>query len=243
MTEATQVANPFNAQPAAVGASTPAAPTLVVNPAFNNLIDKIDTSFFFKKVKDETTGLESKRATVVIPMPRPSVEGIKYILEHADTPEGVKALELLLEATGDVISARARQILNDPTGESITSDTFPLAELDWQTIANLPKSDRRESAIPKEVWDDFAKDYISVMPTVTGKPLAKVALAAKVFLKKFAIGDVKQDKQALALLRSQLALYISNTTNGESFMDVVDWLDKKAEQLINAKPEEIGSAL
>jgi hypothetical protein len=213
-----------------------------VNPVYDAMVDPVETKFFFKKVTDDA-GNETKRPTVEIKIPRPSVEGIKYVLEHADTPEGAKALELLLEAVGDVVIARARQILNEPQNEALTSESFPVGDLAWQTIANLPKSDRRESAIPKEAWDDFVKDYIAVMPAATNKPMAKVALAAKVFLKKFAVGDIKQNKTALSLLKGQLALYITSTPNAEAFMDVVDWLDKKAQQLIDAEPENIGDSL
>lgn len=213
-----------------------------VNPNFNNRVDYVDSKFFFKKTTDEA-GNEYKRPTIEIKVPRPSVEGIKFILENANTPEGIKSLDLLYDAVYDVVSARARQLLNDTGGEALTSENFPIDKLDWQTIANLPKSDRRESAIPKETWEEFAKDYMAIMPAVTGKAIEKVALAAKVFLKKYAVGDVKQDKVALTLLKGQLALYLTNTTKAEEFMDVVEWLDKKADALINAEPENIADAL
>lgn len=223
--------------------NTHSASTVQVNPKFNNLVDQVEVNFNFRKVTDEVTGNDFKRPTVKLNIPRPSVEGIKAILENGDSPEGSKALELLLEAVQSVQETRARQILSDSTGESLTAETFPFDELDFTKIANLPKSDRREAAIPKEVWDDFVRDYISIMPALANKTVAKVALAAKVFTKRFNIGDVKTDKVALKLLRDQLSIYISNTTRQEEFVDLVDMLDKKAEGYINAEPENILSAL
>lgn len=213
-----------------------------VNPNFNNKVDYVDSKFFFKKVTDDA-GNETKRPTIEIKVPRPSVEGVKYILENANTPEGIKALDLLYDAMYDVVTARARQLLNDTGGEALNSENFPISQLDWTAIANLPKSDRRESAISKELWEEFAKDYVSIMPAITGKPVDKVALAAKVFLKKYNIGDVRTDKTTLTLLKGQLALYLTNTTKAEEVMEVVDWLDKKADSYINAEPLDIASAL
>lgn len=213
-----------------------------IKPNFNQNVDFIDSKFFFKKVTDDA-GNETKRPTIEIKIPRPSVEGIISILNNANTPEGVKALDLLYEAMADVVNARARQLLNDVGGETLTSENFPIDKLDWAAIANLPKSDRRESAIPKETWEEFAKDYIAIMPAVTGKKIEQVAMAAKVFLKKFRIGDISSDKTALTLLKGQLALYLTSTTKAEEVMDVVDWLDKKADALITAEPLDIASAL
>lgn len=213
-----------------------------VNPNFNSKVDFVDSKFFFKKVTDDA-GNETKRPTIEIKVPRLSVEGIKFILENANTPQGVKSLDLLYDAIYDVVTARARQLLNDTGGESLNSENFPIDKLDWDAIANLPKSDRRESAIPKETWEEFAKDYIAIMPAVTGKKIEQVAMAAKVFLKKFRIGDINTDKIALTLLKGQLALYLTSTTKAEEVMDVVDWLDKKADALITAEPLDIASAL
>lgn len=211
--------------------SDPVAATIKTN--FDNKVDVIDTKFHFKKVTDEA-GNESKRPTVEIKLPRPSVEGIVSILE-----KGGKELELLLEAVSDVVLQRAREIINDK--EDINQDNFPMDQLSWEAIANLPKAERRGGGISKETWEDFAKDYIAIMPAVTGKPTDKVALAAKVFLNKF--NAVKTDKKVLALLKGQLALYVTSSPNAEQFVDCVDFLDKKAQTLIEADSSNLLEAL
>src|SRR5438874_2036131 len=116
---------------------------------FNNQVDVLETNFHFRKVKDEKTGLETKRPTVVIPVPAPSVEGLIAIIE-----KGGKGLDLLLEAVRDKVVEQAREQVNDK--EDITADTFDYKKLDWEAIANLPKAERRGGGISKELWDDFA---------------------------------------------------------------------------------------
>lgn len=190
----------------------------------NHLVDVKPNKFHFKSVKDEATGLSTKRPTVEIPVVVPSVEGIVEILK-----KGGAGLSLLQEAVEYVVVSRAREIINER--EDITEDNFPYNELLWDNIANLPKAERRGGGIAKETWEEFAKDYILVMPSVTGKSAEQVANAAKIFLNKFS--SVKTNKPVLKLLKAQLAIYINNSPVAESYADCLDFLNNKAESLIN----------
>jgi hypothetical protein len=190
---------------------------------FNNQVDVLETNFHFRKVKDEASGVETKRPTVTIPVPAPSVEGLIAIIE-----KGGKGLDLLLEAVRDKVVEQAREQVNDK--EDINADNFDYAKLEWEFIANLPKAERRGGGISKELWDDFAADYISVMPGVTGKKKESVELAAKVFTSKFA--NAKTNKPVLKVLQEQLAIYINNTTRGEEVAPVVEWLSNKVDTLL-----------
>lgn len=220
-------------------AGTPAAPTEADKAAaeaakaelhrsitanFNNLVDTKDYKFHFKKVKDEATGLESRRPTVELVLPVPSVEGIIKILEA-----GGKQLELLQDAVAEVIQDRAREIVNDK--EDITQDNFPMDELSWEKIANLPKAERRGGGISKEVWEEFSADYITVMPAVTKKTAEQVGNAAKILLNKF--NAVKTNKPVLKLLKDQLGLYVTNSPNAETYQECVEFLTKKADALLS----------
>jgi hypothetical protein len=190
---------------------------------FNNKVDVLDTSFHFRKVKDPDTKIETKRATVTLPIPSLSLEGIVDILENGSP----KAQELLLEACRAVILDAAREKINED--ENISAANFPYEILGWDFIANLPKAERRGGGIAKELWDDFAADYIAIMPGITGKTKESVELAAKVFTTKFA--NAKTNKPVLKLLEQQLGIYINNTTQGEQFAPVVEWLSNKLETL------------
>lgn len=215
-----------------------------IKAKFNNLVDIKETNFHFRKVqnevKDPETGkvtgkIETKRPTVALPVPVPSLEGIIEILGAG---EG-KGVDLLLEAVAAVILEQAREYIND--NEGVNEANFPYEKLSWDYIANLPKAERRGGGISKEVWEDFANDYVAVMPAITGKKEESVKLAAKVFVTKFA-GNTT-NKPVLRLLRDQLALYANNTTQGEQFAPCIEFLNDKLEKLLNTDETNLLLAL
>lgn len=208
---------------------------------FNNEVDIKETNFFFRKVTNEVKNpdgtvskVETKRPTVTIPLPIPSVEGIVAILTA-----GGKQLDLLLEAVAGVVIEQAREKVNE--NESINADNFPYADLAWEKIANLPKAERRGGGISKEVWDDFEKDYIEIMPVITGKKKEAVETAAKIFKTKFA--GATTNKPVLKLLEGQLALYAQHTTQGETLLPCIEFLQQKLEKLLNTDETNLLLAL
>lgn len=198
--------------------------TNAITANFDKTVDEKEVKFNFRKVKDESTGLESKRPSVELKVLVPSVEGIIAILEA-----GGKQLELLQEAVADIVIQRAREIVSDT--EDVSAENFPYAELTWEAIANLPKAERKGRGIAKEVWEDFAKDYITVMPAVTGKSAEQVGNAAKILLNKFSA--VKSNKPVISLLKSQIGLYLNSSANAEQFSDCVEFLLQKAQTLLD----------
>jgi hypothetical protein len=210
-----------------------ATPTpIIVN--FDNKLDYKEAKFTFRKVTDKETGVETKRATVELTkIPVPSVEGVVAILEA-----GGKSLELLLEAVSDVVLNRARDVINE--NEALTSDNFDYAALDWNAIANLEKEDRR-SGISKETWDDFAKDYVEVMPAVSGATGEQCATAAKIFLTKFSA--VKTKKDLIAKLKLRLSMYAEHSPKAADFADVIELLFNRADKLIAAKEVSLEESL
>jgi hypothetical protein len=196
------------------------------NPVVNydNTVDKVAIKFNFRKVKDETTGLESKRPTVELDLPLLSVEGIVKVFEA-----GGKQLELLVEAVREVQISRAREIISEK--EDISAENFPYDQLSWGVIANLPKAERRGGGIPKETWEEFAKDYVAVMPAVTGKSVEQIGNAAKILLNKFQ--QVKTNKPVLKLLKDQIAIYAAQSPNAENYSDCIAFLADKADTFIN----------
>ena len=207
--------------------NTQAAPVIV---NFDNKLDFISAKFTFRKVKDAETGVETKRPTVELAkVPVPSVEGIVAILQT-----GGKSLDLLLEAVQEVILGRARDVIN--ASEAITSENFDYSTLDWNAIANLEKEDRR-SGISKETWDDFVVNYIEVMPAISGTSKEQAANAAKIFAGKFTA--IKSKKDVINKLKLRLALYAEQSPKAGEFAEVIDFLFKKADKLIEAKEESL----
>ena len=211
-----------------IAAATLAAAPVLVN--FDNKFDYKSAKFGFREVTDKDTGVKTKRATVELDkLPVPSVEGIVAILET-----GGKALDLLLEALTEVILSRARDVIND--NEAVTSDNFDYSACDWNTIANLEKEDRR-SGISKETWEDFAADYVEIMPAVSGTSKEQSANAAKIFAGKFA--SIKSKKDVIAKLKLRLAMYAEHSPKAGEFAECIDFLFKKADKLIQAKEESL----
>ena len=205
---------------------------VVVN--FDNKLDYKEAKFGFRTMEDASTGVKTKRATVSLDkIPVPSVEGIIEIMTV-----GGKALDLLLEAVGEVVFDAARNLIN--SNEALTSENFDYSQLDWNIIANLEKEDRR-SGISKETWDEFAADYASIMPAISGSTKEQALNAAKIFAGKFA--SIKGKKDVIGKLQLRLAMYLENTPKAADFAECVDFLNKKAKKLIEAKEENLADNL
>lgn len=195
-----------------------------VKAKFDNTVDVKEVSFYFRTVTDEKTKVKTKRPTVEMPVPVPSFEGIIKILEN-----GGKGAELLQEAVAQVVIDQAREWVND--NENASADNAPYDKFTWEAIANLPKAERRGGGIPKETWDDFAAEYVSIMPSLTNKTKEQVELAAKVFVSKFV--NAKTNKPVLKVLQDQLAIFVANTQKAEELEQPIVWLSNKLETLIN----------
>lgn len=191
---------------------------------FDNTVDTVSVKFNFRKVKDEQTGLETKRPSIELPLKLLTVEGIVQVFQA-----GGKQLDLLVEAVRDVQLSRAREIVNEK--EDITAENFPYDALSWDAIANLPKAERRGGGIDKETWAEFAKDYIAIMPSLTGKTVEQVTNASKILLNR--LQAVKNSKPHLKLLKEQLAIYANSSPNAEQFADCVSFLVEKAETFLS----------
>ena len=200
---------------------------------YNNKLIARDFKFSFKT--DKETGF--KRPTVELRLPVLSVEGIIDILQNGE--DRPKELELLLDVLAESVYDQARAIVNDD--EAISQDNFPYDKVTWQAIANMPKAERRGGGIAKETWEEFAKDYVEVMPGATGKKAEAVALAAKLFLQKF--NPVKTQKAVIQMLQGQLGIYVNASANAEQYADCVEFLNKKAETLLNISEEQLLAAL
>lgn len=200
--------------PTSVAAAVAAAPigTMYVN---------LPTKFHFKK--DE---LGNKRPTVEIPIPVPTAEAIL----HALTDE--KQRNYILELVGEAIYGAAREQVGDDTKPVNKAEEMDYSKLSIEALANLPKAERRGGGISKEVWELFGKDYASVMPALTGFSADQVGNAVKLFLNKFQL--VKTNKKVIGFLKTQLALWFTNTTNQEEFQECYDFLDQKADALLKA---------
>jgi hypothetical protein len=143
-----------------------------------------------------------------------------------------KVAELIKEAVDAVYQDQIRSIVNEK--EDISQANFPMDQATWEYIASMDRTSRRGAGISKETWDGFAEDYCKVMPAVTGKSAEAVAQAAQIFVRKFR--DVTGNLGVVEKLQTYLSMYMEAPGNkSEEFLDVLEFLGKKAKDLLSAK--------
>jgi len=143
-----------------------------------------------------------------------------------------KQAALIQEAVNAVYQDQIRSIVNEK--EDISQANFPMDQATWEYIANMDRASRRGAGISKDTWDAFAEDYCKVMPAVTGKSAEAVAQAAQIFVRKFR--DVTGNLGVVEKLATYLSMYMEAPGNkSEDFVDVLEFLGKKAKDLLSAK--------
>lgn len=205
--------------------------------------NQVESSINFRTVKTTEVNPETgekeikefKRDSIKLHIPTPNWESVIALIE-AGTAEEVSEiaknnLQLLQDAMFNVVYDVAAGLAKE--NASLTSANFPFEELDWEKIANAPEAERKSRGISKEEWADFAEDYLSSMPAITGKDEERVKRAVAMFINKF--GPIKSDKQSIAVLRDQLVVYAEKAPNAGNSFKVIEFLLKKADALIEAE--------
>lgn len=196
--------------------------------AHNPLVDLTDFNFGFRKQKNDETGVETKRPNVEFKLGIPSVEGIVDILTR-----GGKELELLQSAVRSTFEDYIKSLLSDD--DTLTSENFPVDSVNWAAIANQPESERKGRGIAKEVWEDFIKSYLDVMPGLTGRTLEQVKRQASILAAKLnPLKNHEKKEDILPKFKEQLTLYVNNAQDAEQYAACVEFLLKKADTLLNA---------
>lgn len=204
-----------------------------------------EVSYHFKKEKvknekGEVIGEGKKLPTVKTSIPVPTADGLLAIISA-----GGKPLELLQEMMQDVVYERGRQLINafreQNSDKEVTPDVIDAAQLDWNVIANLPKSERRGLGISDEDFEQFFEDYKGVMPLATGKDLDRIEKHVAIYKRKFA--TVRNDKKALGVLNDMLALYAASTASMEENQAVYEYLKKRVETLLQEEEKVLAEAL
>jgi len=182
--------------------------------------------FTFKK-----DDLGVKRPTVELALPVPTADTVTSML--ADE----KQRNYLLSVLADQVYLQARQQVGNESSPVNKQDQLDLTKLTMEYIASIPPSERRGGGISKETWADFFKDYIEVMPSVTGKNKEQVENAGKLFVAR--LQPVKTQKKILTFLQSQLALWFTNTQAADDFAEVYEFLTGKIEDFLKRDEAEL----
>lgn len=204
-----------------------------IQAKFNTLVDWKDFTIHFKTDKE----LGIKRPSFTVSVPVPSVEGIVDILQNGETKP--KQLTLLQEAVQAIVYGQLRAQINEliEKGGDIAAHMIDVSKLTWESISALTKAEKAVSAIAKETWDAFSKDFVEVICRVTGREPEKATLAAKNMVNKFR--QVRGKKKVLQFLQGQMDIWFSNTSpeKQEEFSEVYELLSAKVQELL-AEDEE-----
>lgn len=219
------------------GTSQPTTTTSLNLPA--QFTKPTEFNFTFKK---QTDALGEKRAPVKLEVPIPTFDGLVQFLQ-VEGAAGDKNRALIMELIEGVIKEHTRLQVADSEKPVNKQTELDVSKLDLQFIANLPASERRGTSIAAEVWEEFGKDYMAVMPAATGRPADKVANAVAVFLKKMM--PAKNNKDALGKLKTLLDQYFMTTTEekAEEFQEIYEFLTKRIEAYMTSTDEALLSDL
>lgn len=190
-----------------------------------------EVNFSFRK--DKTTG--NKRASFKLKLPVPTFAGLVEALQDE------KQQQYVIGLISDDIYKAARVQVDDESKPVSSQSELDLSKISLKHLAYLPPAERRGGGIAKEVWEAFEKDYVAVMPGLTGKDVERVTNAATILGKKFQ--PVKTQKKIITFLKEQLALWFSNSENAEEFQEVYDFLDNKATELLATDEAKLLEAL
>ncbi len=215
----------------AVAATEPGA-ALPTNPDPNHNVKEM--KFGFRTIKDEKSGTETKRPSVEVKLPVLNFDGIVGVLKAARTEEGRKQYELLESAINDTYAGAIKDFLADNPG--VTSENFPYALFTWDALANQPESERRGRGIAKEVWEDFIKSYVGVMPGLTGKTVANIEKQAAILAQNLNPLKNHEDKEKiLPQFKQALTVYMNGAgADAETFAPCVAFLTEKCDKFLNA---------
>jgi len=204
-------------------------------------------SYRFNEVEDEKTKVKTKRPSVEVQVPVPSLPGIIAIIQSGvpakqkadngvaiseEEKKAIKALDYLIEVTGDVVQKEVRSYVQDNVNAS--QDTIPWNKFTFEEIANMPAGIRGASSIAKELWEKFAKSYVDVMVAAANVTAEVAAARAGVFLQKFRpLTGNPERKTIIENLMGTLAVYVDKSADKdkEEFVPILEFLSKKADEL------------
>lgn len=186
---------------------------------------RVSTDFHFR-TKDGY-----KRPTVSVEYDAPDAGGIAELL-HGDDP---KVISLITDSVHSILQNHLRSFVDSDLefSQETLDKLVEEGKVSLEHIAHIPKADR--SVLSKEDLETFAKDYIAIMPELTGKEESRVQAAATLFVERFkrAAGD----NQVLEVLKEQLSIFVDGAPDDvvERNERVISWAVNKLDELLSIK--------
>ena len=189
-------------------------------------------------VKDENGKVKKLPADPPITIKVPQFENAADALEIF-TKNDEKEVKLALDALNEMLLSNAKAQIDEDRVAAREKGIDP-EKLSWTFIANLPPATRKGTAIPDEVWDAFAKDYIETI-VHHGKTQAQAEMGAKFLVRK--MYPVKDNKRVVEGLQKNLQIWYANTPSAEDFQAVYENLMSRANTLLAADIDVLAAAV
>lgn len=196
------------------------------DPTVNTATD-VTFDYYFRTQKDSGY----KRPSLSINAKVPNAFGIIELLHSEDD----KVVSLITDTVQGIISNHIKGYVDNDLEFSQEALDALVAEgkVSLEHIAHIPKADR--NVMSKEDLEQFATDYLTFMPEITGKDKARVQAAASLFVERFkrATGD----NQVLQILQEQLNVFVEGVDAEviERNEKVITWAAAKLEELLSIK--------
>lgn len=202
--------------------------------------------FHFRKEKIKVEGGEEievyKHPSITIPLPLPTVEQLKDIFNAPSAGDNNRSSEqkYILDLIFDAYYSQVREQIN-ATREEGSKTAFSVDNVDYSklsilALANMPASERG-SKITDEDMAEFLKDYVSIMPTASGKDVSKIKAQAGILEK--GLRTVRTDKTVLDIMGKLLTIWAGNTQNGEEHQEVYEMLTGRIKKWMASEPKNV----
>lgn len=190
--------------------------------------------FSFKKSKDG-----SKRNSFYLTLPFVTFETIVNAVGD-ETELAAKVRSYVVDLVNDAIISGAREQINDDLSPVNRQEDLNAKDLLLTSLASRPPSDRRGAGIPKETWEEFAKDYVVTM-VGAGKTEVQAKNAAKMLLSKMT--PYRSQKKVIQKLLENLDVYAAKTESLEEYGEIVDFLKTRGDAFLNVTEEDVLQSL
>ncbi len=166
-------------------------------PHTETQVAEVDYSFR----KNKETGL--KRDTVSLQVPVPTSSAIVAMLQDT-ADEGKKTRALILDAVAALVTTYVRSKVDQDDNFSQETLNGLVDEITLQKIAHLPRSDRTSTS--KEVLEQFAAAYITLMPELSGITKSGAEVAGNIFIGR--IRSAAGNDKVLTKLQERLQEFV-----------------------------------
>jgi hypothetical protein len=166
------------------------------------------------------------RPPVTVTFPVPTWFGVQEFVKGEQ-----KNRDWLLDILQDVVKDAVKEQVYDEANPVNEQSTLNIDVLSLDYLVNVPKSERTGRGIPKEIWEEWSKDYIEIMTAAGQRNAEKIGNAAEAFTKR--LFGVRSNKPLVKFLLSELNQWATLTNNLEEYSDIYEFLKKKANDYIN----------